>query len=55
MEAEIEFHLCQLAMMENYASHKMYVKFTEAEVAELEEKVLSFAFDESIADLEAEK
>lgn len=53
LDDDIEAHLCQLAMMENYANHDMYVKFTQEEASALEEKVLEYALTESIAEAKA--
>jgi len=50
---EVEAHLCQLAMMENYASHPMYVKFSDEEADALEQRSLQLALEDSKADEEA--
>ena len=43
----MEAHLCQLAMLENYAEHSMYVKFSDEEASMLEDKALKLALTES--------
>lgn len=52
---EIEAHLCQLAMMENYAAHGMYVKFSDNEARALEERSIALAIEESRLDEEARR
>lgn len=55
LSSEIEAHLCQLAMMENYAAHGMYVKFSDEEARALEERSLQLAMEESKEDEEARR
>lgn len=55
LDSEVEAHLCQLAMMENYAAHLMYVKFSNEEATELEERSFQLALRESREDEEARR
>lgn len=55
LDSEIEAHLCQLAMMENYASHGMYVKFSDDEARALEDRSLQLAIQESEIEEEARR
>ena len=52
---EVEAHLCQLAMLENYAEHSMYVKFSDEEASILESKALNLALTESKDEDEAKR
>lgn len=55
LSTEVEAHLCQLAALENYAEHGMYVKFSDEEASALETKALDLALDDSKEDEEARK
>lgn len=53
LDSEAEAHLCQLAMMENFAAHGMYVKFSDDEARNLEERSIQLAIRESKDEEEA--
>ena len=55
LSSELEAHLCQLAALENYAEHGMYVKFSDEEALALETRALDLAIGESKEDEEARK
>ena len=42
-----EAHLSQLAVLENFAEHGLYVKFSNQEAEELEREALALALEES--------
>ena len=42
-----EAHLSQLAVLENFAEHGLYVKFSNEEAEELEREALALALEES--------
>lgn len=52
---DAEAHLCQLAALENFADHGMFVKFSDEEAATLESKALDWALSESKEEEEARK
>ena len=55
LDDDMEAHLCQLAALENYADHEMFIKFTEDESTALEVKVLEYAIAESLAEEKAHR
>ena len=46
-----EAHLSQLAVLENFAEHGLYVKFSNQEAEELEREALALALEESTQDV----
>ncbi len=44
---QTEAHLCQLAVLENFAEHGLYVKFSNEEAEQLEQEALALALAES--------
>lgn len=47
-----EAHLCQLAALENYAEHGVFVKFGMEEAVQLEARALDLAVQQSTQDAE---
>ena len=50
-----EAHLSQLAVLENFAEHGLYVKFSNEEAEELEREALALALEESTQEVGADR
>lgn len=46
-QPQTEAHLCQLAVLENFAENGLYVKFSNEEAEQLEQEALAIALAES--------
>ena len=50
-----EAHLSQLAVLENFAEHGLYVKFSNEEAEELEREALALALEESTQEVGSDR
>lgn len=50
-----EAHLSQLAVLENFAEHGLYVKFSNEEAEELEREALALALEESTLEVGSDR
>lgn len=50
-----EAHLSQLAVLENFAEHGLYIKFSNQEAEELEKEALALALEESTQEVGADR
>ena len=50
-----EAHLSQLAVLENFAEHGLYVKFSNDEAEELEREALALALEESTQEVGSDR
>ena len=50
-----EAHLSQLAVLENFAEHGLYIKFSNEEAEELEREALALALEESTQEVGSDR